>query len=60
MEFVIAIRVRDVAEGDVTDLAQQVWDEHAESFDAPRGDFELSISMVHPGGNSFPFEWEPA
>jgi hypothetical protein len=52
--FTITIQIDDVAEGDVTGLAQEIWDNNAADFDAARGDFNLSISK-----DGFPVDWEP-
>jgi hypothetical protein len=52
--YKITIIVKDVAIGDITDLAQRIWDEHAAGFDAKLGDFDLTISQ---GG--FSIDWEP-
>jgi hypothetical protein len=52
--YTVTIRLRNVAEGDVTDLAQRIWDEHAADLDASQGDFKLDISC---GG--FPVDWAP-
>lgn len=52
--YTVTIRLRNVAEGDVTDLAQRIWDDHAADLDAPLGDFKLDISR---GG--FPVDWAP-
>lgn len=53
-DFRIAIAMRNVAQGDAIDLAQRIWDENAESFDAARGDFDIHVSR---GG--FDTGWQP-
>jgi hypothetical protein len=53
-EYTITVRARDVAEGDATDLAQTIWDEHAEAFDAANGDFTVTVSK-----DGFDIDWEP-
>jgi hypothetical protein len=53
--YTLTIEVRDVADGDITDLAQRIWDAHAAELDAARGDFTLRISK-----DGFPFDWEPS
>lgn len=54
MNYTLTIEIKDVAEADVTSLAQDIYDEHGDSFDAPRGDFTLSISK-----DGFPVDWQP-
>lgn len=54
MSYKITIEVKDVADGDVTDLADAIWNENAETFDADRGDFVVSISK-----DGFDIGWEP-
>lgn len=54
MSYLIKIVLDNVAEGDATEVAQQIWDEHAEDLDASRGDFQISISK-----DGFPVEWTP-
>jgi len=53
-DFTITIKIKDVAAGDAETLAQDIWDNNAESFDAARGDFEIHISR-----EGFPHDWEP-
>jgi hypothetical protein len=53
--YKIVIELENVAEGDATTLAQDIWDEHAEGLDADRGEFKVSISR-----DGFPVEWTPA
>jgi hypothetical protein len=48
----ITIDMKDVAEGDVTDLAQQIYDDNAEAFDAERGDFVVAVSK-----DGFAVDW---
>jgi hypothetical protein len=55
----ITIDINDVAEGDATGLAQRIWDEEAESFDAKLGDFKLTVSRVM-GDSAFAIDWDPA
>jgi hypothetical protein len=52
--YKIVIEVKDVADGDIEELCQRIWDEEAEGFDAHRGDFKLSVSK-----DGFPFDWRP-
>jgi hypothetical protein len=52
--YVIKIELREVAEGDVTDLAQSIYDENAESLDAAQGDFKISVSK-----DGFAVDWSP-
>lgn len=52
--YTITVEMKDVAEGDATDLAQKIWDENAEELDAARGDFAVHISK-----DGFPVDWEP-
>jgi hypothetical protein len=58
-DFRIVIDLKDVTEGDVTTLAQQIWDKEADSFDASLGDFEMTIRKVSPEGAQFDTGWEP-
>lgn len=53
-DLTLTIVLKDVAEGDATSLAQDIWDSHADAYDASRGDFELHISK-----DGFPLDWEP-
>jgi hypothetical protein len=57
-EYRIEIDIKDVAEGDVTTLAQDIWDNNAESFDAKLGDFALSIYKVDGSFTSI-VDWVP-
>lgn len=54
MGYQIKIDLKNVADGDVTDLAQKIWDENAADLDASLGDFDVSISK-----DGFPFDWTP-
>jgi hypothetical protein len=58
-DYRIVIELRDVAEGDATSLAQDVWDNHAVGFDAAAGDFEVTITKVE-GNFSSDIDWQPA
>jgi hypothetical protein len=58
-DYKVVISLKDVAEGDVTTLAHQIWDSEAESFDASLGDFEMRILKVSPEGAQFDIDWEP-
>lgn len=42
--FKVTIDVLDVAVGDIRSLVEDITDRHAESFDASRGDFSISVS----------------
>lgn len=52
--YVITIQLENVSDGDATDLAQQIYDEHGEALDADRGEFRVAVS--HDG---FALDWEP-
>jgi hypothetical protein len=52
--YTIRIDMKDVAEGDATSLAQQIWDQYGEDYDAHLGEFEMSISK-----EGFGIDWEP-
>jgi hypothetical protein len=52
--YTITITLHNVAQGDVTDLAQTIWDENADDLDARLGDFAMVVSR---GG--FPIDWDP-
>lgn len=58
-DFRLIIDIKDVAEGDATSLAQAIWDENAESFDASLGDFQVSVQKVSDGAATFDTGWEP-
>jgi hypothetical protein len=53
----IIIDINDVAEGDAEDVAQQLWDDHAEALDAKLGDFKVVIYKAN--GGLFDTGWEP-
>lgn len=57
--FRITIDIKDVAEGDATDVAQEIWNTHAESLDASRGDFKIRVARVERVGAQFDIGWEP-
>lgn len=57
-DYRIVIELRDVAVGDATSLAQDIWDNHAIGFDAKAGDFEVNISKVE-GNFSSNVDWQP-
>jgi hypothetical protein len=52
--YEIKITMKNVAEGDATDLAQQIWDDNAEALDAHRGEFDINISK-----DGFTIDWTP-
>lgn len=54
MTYVIKIELENVTEGDVTSLAQTIWDENADDLDAKLGDFKLSVSR-----DGFYIDFEP-
>jgi len=57
--FRIVIDINDVAEGDATTLAQQIHDQHGESFDASLGDFKINVARIS-GNFAFDIDWAPA
>ena len=57
-DFTITIIVKDVAEGDVTGLAQSIFDENANDFDAKLGDFKIRVGKLDRG-NEFTIDWKP-
>lgn len=57
-DFRVTIELRDVAVGDAVSLAQDVWDTHANNFDAKLGDFEITVVKVN-GPHAFDVDWEP-
>lgn len=59
MNYRITIIVKDVAEGDATDLAQRIYDEHGEELDAPLGDFTVTVAQID-GSFAAEVDWEPA
>jgi hypothetical protein len=58
-DYRIVIELRDVAEGDATTIAQDIYDTYADDLDAKLGDFEMSISKVE-GDFSSTVDWSPA
>jgi len=58
-DYRLVIDVKRVAEGDVTTLAQDIWNDHAESFDAELGDFKLNLAKLSDG-HAFDVDWTPA
>ena len=57
--YTITIQLKDVAEGDVTSLAQEIWDNNAADFDAARGDFAMTIARAGDGGGWYGVDWTP-
>jgi hypothetical protein len=57
-DFRIVIDAKDVALGDVLSLANDIWEDYAESFDATSGDFKLKIVKVN-GDHAFDVDWKP-
>jgi hypothetical protein len=53
-QYQIVITFKEVSEGDVTDLAQQIWDDNTEAFDGARGEFDVRVSR-----DGFPVDWDP-
>lgn len=41
-DFRLNIEIKDVALGDVRDLAEQIMDDNGDGFDAARGDFVIT------------------
>jgi hypothetical protein len=59
-DFRLIIDVKDVADADASDLAQRIWDEHAEDLDAKLGDFSINVLRFGPGSRlTFDTSWEP-
>lgn len=54
MSYRIIIELENVTDGDVTELANDIWGQNAEDLDAANGEFKMSISK-----DGFPMEWEP-
>jgi hypothetical protein len=52
--YQIRVTLKNVAIGDVEDVAQAIYDAHGEDLDAAQGDFEISISK-----DGFGHDWEP-
>jgi len=57
-DYRIIIDIKDVTDGDVNDVAQQIYDEHAESLDAKLGDFIMQVNVVQ-GSTEFVTDWVP-
>ncbi len=58
-DFRLIIDIKDVTLGDVEGLAQDIHDVHGAGFDAPLGDFEISLREVVRDGDVFVIDWEP-
>jgi hypothetical protein len=58
-DYTITVVIKDVAEGDVTDVAQEIWDTHAAELDASRGDFAVTIARAGDGGGWYGVDWTP-
>jgi hypothetical protein len=56
--FRIVIELREVTEGDVTGVAQDIWDTHSNDLDAKLGDFEITVFKVD-GNFSSDVDWTP-
>jgi hypothetical protein len=57
-DYRITIDVRDVAAGDIFDLAQKIWDDHADDLDAKLGDFKIVVTKT-VGSSSYLVDWHP-
>jgi hypothetical protein len=55
----ITIDLTNVAIGDATTLAEQIWNENAEAFDAKLGEFKMSVLKVNDD-HAFDVDWTPA
>jgi hypothetical protein len=51
--YTITIELDNVAEGDAVDLAREIWEANAESFDAKLGEFRLKVDK-----DGFSVDWE--
>lgn len=60
MPYTITLTLKNVTDGDVTSVAQEIWDAHAEELDAGLGDFDIAISKSGEHGGWFRLDWEPA
>ena len=49
MNYRITIDVLDVARGDVQQLVSDILNEHGDSFDHARGDFDITVSEYRDG-----------
>jgi hypothetical protein len=58
-DFRIIIDIKDVTEGDVETVAQDIWDRHAHDLDAKLGDFGVRVMHVQSGAQ-FDVDWTPA
>jgi hypothetical protein len=59
--FRIVIEMDNVAKGDATTLAQEIWDENAEDMDADLGEFRMQVQRgnEHAVGSWFDTDWVP-
>lgn len=53
MTYIIKIELENVSDGDVIDLAQEIWDTNARDFDADSGEFKVSATK-----DGFPLDVE--
>lgn len=56
-DYRLTIEMKDVAEGDVANLAVAIMNEHGEEYDASRGDFAITASKLE-GSSYFPVDLE--
>jgi hypothetical protein len=51
-DYVVRIKIKDVTEGDIRDLASRIMEAHGDAYDADRGDFTIEAARVE-GANTF-------
>lgn len=56
-DFVIRVKLKDVAEGDATTMAQDIWDREVDTLD--EGDLVVEVLRVDLSGAQFDTGWEP-
>jgi len=58
-DYEIVVSIKDVAEGDATTVAQDIWERHALDLDAELGSFELRILEIRSGNRYQVDSWTP-
>ena len=45
-QYKIVMTLKEVTQGDVMDLAQQIWDDNAHDLDAELGEFTMKVTYM--------------
>ena len=59
-DYEIHVHLKNVGEGDATDLAQEIYDANADDYDAKNGEFDVSVHRVESSSSKFETDWSPA